>query len=211
MAPNFLSVNACLEFYLFHGPMKFTPSPFQLFWVALLLTCQSWASAGDVHFNQIDIKRDGGSKLVFSMSLNLTQVLHQVLAPQTPLVNFLKTYSDASDKELQTALTKAATQLGDKSYLLLPSGGKVSIRQWQLPPLPALREALKAHAFLIEMPSATPVHVPPMWVQAQGHSKAPLGQAQLQVHKALHPLWVIQQQDQFWLTDQIPLAMVSFE
>jgi hypothetical protein len=143
--------------------------------------------------------------------LNLTHVLHQVLAPQTPLADFLKTYSDASDKELQTALTKAATQLGDKSFVLLPSGSKVSIRQWQLPPLAAMREALKAHAFLTEMPSATPVHVPPMWVQAHGQSKAPVSRAQLQVHKALHPVWVIHQQDQFWLTDQIPLAIVSFE
>ena len=191
--------------------MKFTPSPFQLFWVALLLTCQSWASAGDVHFNQMHIQREGGNRFVFSLSLNLTHVLHQVLAPQSSLADFLKTYSDAPDKELQTALTKAANQLGDKSFMLLPSGSKVSIRQWQLPPLPALREALKAHAFLTEMPSATPVHVPPMWVQAHGQSKAPVGRAQLQVHKALHPVWVIHQQDQFWLTDQIPLAIVSFE
>ena len=179
--------------------------------VALLLSCWGWALAGDVHYNQMDIKSEGGNRFVFSLSLNLTLVLHQVLAPQTPLADFLKTYSGASDKDLQAALTKASAQLGDKSFMLLPSGSKVSIRPWQMPPLAALREALKAHAFLMEMPSATPVHVPPMWVQAQGHSKAPLGQAQLQVHKALHPLWVIQQQDQFWLTDQIPLAMVSFE
>jgi hypothetical protein len=177
----------------------------------LLLACPSWVLAGDVHYNQMDIKREGGNRFVFSLSLNLTHVLHQVLAPQSSLADFLKTYSDASDKELQTALAKAATQLGDKSFLLLPSGSKVSIRPWQLPPLAALREALKAHAFLTEMPSATPVHVPPMWVQAHGQSKTPVGRAQLQVHKALHPVWVIHQQDQFWLTDQIPLAIVSFE
>ena len=75
----------------------------------------------------------------------------------------------------------------------------------------ALREALKAHAFLMEMPSATPVHVPPMWVQAHGQSKASVGRAQLQVHKALHPVWENPPQDQFWLTDQIPMAIVSFE
>jgi len=179
--------------------------------MALLLGFPSWVLAGDVHHNQMDIKREGGNRFVFSLSLNLTLVLHQVLAPQTPLADFLKTYSGASDKDLQTALTKASAQLGDKSFMLLPSGSKVSIRPWQFPPLAALREALKAHAFLMEMPSATPVHVPPMWVQAHGQSKAPVGRAQLQVHKALHPVWVIHQQDQFWLTDQIPLAVVGFE
>jgi hypothetical protein len=165
----------------------------------------------DLLEREMGIKREAGNQFVFSLSLNLTHVLHQVLAPQTPLVEFLKIYSDAPDKELQTAMNKAATQLGDKSFMLLPSGSKVWIRQWQLPPLAALREALKAHAFLMEMPSATPVHVPPMWVQAHGQSKASVGRAQLQVHKALHPVWVIQPQDQFWLTDQIPMAIVSFE
>ena len=191
--------------------MTSTLRPMRAWLVALLLSCWGWAFAGDVHYNQMDIKREGGNRFVFSLSLNLTQVLHQVLAPQSSLADFLKTYSDAPDKELQTALTKAAAQLGDKSFLLLPSGSKVSIRPWQLPPLAALREALKAHAFLMEMPSAAPVHVPPMWVQAHGQSKTPVGRAQLQVHKALHPVWVIHQQDQFWLTDQIPLAIVSFE
>jgi hypothetical protein len=191
--------------------MTFTPFSFRP-WLALLaLACPLWALAGDVHYNQMDIQRDGRDKLVFSMSLNLTHLLHQVLAPHTPLADFLKFHSELPDKALQTAVDKARTQLGDKSFMLLPTGGKVSIRQWQLPPLVALREALKAHAFLLEMPSAIPVHVPPMRVQAHGHSKSPFSRAQLQVHKALHPLWVIQQQDQFWLTDQIPLAIVNFE
>jgi len=191
--------------------MTFTLRSMRAWLVAVLLACPLCVLADDVHYNQMDIKREGGNRFVFSLSLNLTLVLHQVLAPQTPLADFLKTYSGASDKDLQTALTKASAQLGDKSFMLLPSGSKVSIRPWQMPPLAALREALKAHAFLMEMPSATPVHVPPMWVQAHGQSKAPVGRAQLQVHKALHPVWVIHQQDQFWLTDQIPLAVVGFE
>ena len=191
--------------------MIFVPIYLRSWLVVLLLACPLWALAGDVHYNQMDVQRDGRDKLVFSMSLNLTHLLHQVLAPQIPLADFLKFHSELPDKALQTAVDKASTQLGDKSFMLLPSGVKGLIRQWQLPPLPALREAFKAHAFLIEMPSATPVHVPPMWVKAHGYSKSPFSRAQLQVHNALHPLWVIQPQDQFWLTGQIPTAIVSFE
>ena len=191
--------------------MRFIPHAFRSWLVVLWLACPLWAVAGDVHYNQMDIKRDGRDKLVLTMSLNLTHLLHQVLAPQTPLVDFLKFHSELSDNALQTVLAKAGTQLGDKTFMLLPSGGKLWIRQWQFPTMPALREALKAHLFLIDMPSATPVHVPPMWVQAVGHSKSPLNRAQLQVHKAFHPLWVVQRQDQFWLTEQIPLAIVNFE
>jgi hypothetical protein len=50
-----------------------------------------------------------------------------------------------------------------------------------------------------------------MGVKAIGQSKSSVARAQLQVHKALHPLWVSQRQDQFWLTDQIPMAVVNFE
>ena len=191
--------------------MKFIPPSLRSWLVVLWLVCPLWVVAGDVHFNQMDIKRDGRDKLVFSMSLNLTQVLHQVLAPQTRLVDFLTFYSELSDKALQTAIDKAGAQLGDKSFLLLPSGGKVPIRQWQFPTVQALRETLKAHMFLIDMPTTTPVHVPPMWVQAIAHNKSPWSRAQLQVHKALHPLWVMHRQDQFWLTEKIPLAIVNFE
>ena len=191
--------------------MRFIPPSFRSGLLVLWLACPLWVVAGDVHYNQMDIKRDGRDKLVFTMSLNLTHLLHQVLAPQTPLVDFLKFHSELSDKVLQTAIDKAGTQLGDKSFLQLPSGSKVPIRQWQFPTVQALRETLKAHLFLIDMPTTTPVHVPPMWVQAIGHSKSPWSRAQLQVHKALHPLWVIHQQDQFWLTEQIPLAIVNFE
>ena len=167
--------------------------------------------AADVHYNQMQIQREGGNKFAFSLSLNLTQVLHQVLAPQSLLADFLKTYSDAPDKVLQIALAKAGTELGQKSFMVLPTGAKVGIRDWQFPPLAALRESLKAHAFLLEIPSTTAAHVPPMLVQAQGHSKTPVGRAQLQVHKVLHPLWVVQPHDQLWLTEQIPLAIVNFE
>ena len=191
--------------------MTFTIRALKAWLFAGLMAGPLCVLAGDVHYNQMGIKREAGNQFVFSLSLNLTHVLHQVLAPQTPLADFLKLHSELSDKALQAAIDKASTQLGDKSSMLLPTGGKVSIRQWQLPPLVALREALKAHAFLLEMPSAIPVHVPPMRVQAHGLSKSPFSRAQLQVHKALHPLWVIQQQDQFWLTDQIPLAIVNFE
>jgi hypothetical protein len=197
--------------WLGEASIKFTARPCRSWLLVFLLACPLWALAGDVHYNQMDIKRDGRDKLVFSMSLNLTHLMHQVLAPQTPLVDFLKFHSELPDKALQTAIDKAGTQLGDKSFMLLPSGSKVSIRQWQFPPLQALRETLKAHLFLLDMPTTTPVHVPPMWVQAIGHSKSPWSRAQLQVHKALHPVWVIHQQDQFWLTEQIPLAIVNFE
>ena len=191
--------------------MRFIPPSLRSWLVVLWLACPLWAGAGDVHYNQMDIKRDGRDKLVFAMSLNLTQVLHQVLAPQTRLVDFLKFHSELSDKALQTAIDKAGALLGDKSFLLLPSGGKVPIRPWQFPTVQALRETLKAHMFLIDMPTTTPVHVPPMWVQAIAHNKSPWSRAQLQVHKALHPLWVIHRQDQFWLTEKIPLAVVNFE
>jgi hypothetical protein len=197
--------------WLGEASIKFTARPCRSWLLAFLLACPSWALAADVHYNQMHIQREGANKFAFSLSLNLTHLLHQVLAPQSSLADFLKTYSDAPDQVLQTALAKASSELGHKSFMVLPSGAKVGIRDWQFPPLAALRESLKAHAFLLEIPSTTPPHVPPMWVQAKGQSKTSVGRAQLQVHKVLHPMWVVQPHDQLWLTEQMPLAIVNFE
>ena len=88
--------------------MTFTPFSFRPWLMVLALACPLWALAGDVHYNQMDIQRDGRDKLVFSMSLNVTLLLHQVLAPQTPLADFLKLHSELSDKALQAAIDKAS-------------------------------------------------------------------------------------------------------
>jgi hypothetical protein len=51
----------------------------------------------------------------------------------------------------------------------------------------------------------------PVPVQARLQTPKPIRQAQLQLPVALYPIEVTIQNDKFWLTSQIPLAMVNLE
>jgi hypothetical protein len=51
----------------------------------------------------------------------------------------------------------------------------------------------------------------PAPVQARLQSPKPIRQAQLQLPAALYPIEVTIQNDKFWLTSQIPLALVNLQ
>ena len=49
----------------------------------------------------------------------------------------------------------------------------------------------------------------PMRVQATVSSKVPVTRVQLQLHPALFPILVSYKEDKFWLTQDIPMAIVD--
>ena len=167
--------------------------------------------AGEVHFNQVEVKRENKEKLIFVFSLNLTQALHQLFAPQLPFAEFLTKYAELPELDFQNALKSATSQLAGSSFFVVSSGVKVNFKNWQLPSNNALRELFKANLFLLQLPPGPQSHLPPAVVQAEVQTKTAINRAQLQLHKALHPIFVKVQQDQFWLTDQIPMAVVNLE
>ena len=170
---------------------------------------QTWA--GEVHFNQVEVRRENKEKLIFVFSLNLPQALHQLLAPQLPFAEFLTKYADLPELEFQNALKSATSQLAGSSFFVVSSGAKVNLKNWQLPSTNALRESFKANLFLLQLPPGPQSHLPPAVVQAEVQTKTAINRAQLQLPKALHPIFVKVQQDQFWLTDQIPMAVVNLD
>ena len=170
---------------------------------------QTWA--GELHFNQVEVKRENKEKLIFVFSLNLTQALHQLLAPQLPFAEFLTKYAELPELDFQNALKSATSQLSGSSFLIVSSGAKVNFKNWQLPSNNALRESFRANLFLLQLPPGPQSHLPPAVVQAQVQTKTAINRAQLQLPKALHPIFVKVQQDQFWLTNQIPMAVVNLD
>ena len=177
----------------------------------LLALASSQAFAGEVHVNQLDIKREDKEKFVLVFNLNLPQVLHQLLAPQASFPEFLKNYSEMPEIDFQKAIDKVKAMLSDSSFFVLPSGAKMRFKQWQLPANPALREAFKANAFLLNFPAGPLSHLPPVQVLAEAQSKTPVSRVQIELSKAFNPIFVKVKADQFWLTEQIPLAIINLE
>jgi len=170
----------------------------------------AWAQLQPVaHYNAVELKRESPTSVQFAFALNLPQVLHQVLAPKLQYPSFLQNYANLPDPAFDKELAKASAALSAKAYFTLPSGAKAHLKLWQLPDRQALRDSFKASLMLLNMPPGPASHLDPVRVLAQAQAKTPIGRAQLQLPPALYPIVVSLANDKFWLTEQIPMAIVE--
>ena len=161
------------------------------------------------HYNAAELRRESATSVGFIFALNLPQVLHQVLAPQQAYPVFLQSYADLPDPAFDKEIAKAAAALSAKAYFTLPSGAKAHIKHWQLPDRQALRDSFVASLLLLNMPPSAASHLDPVRVLAQVQAKTPISRVQLQLPPALYPIVVSLPNDKFWLTEQIPMAIIE--
>jgi len=161
------------------------------------------------HYNAVELKRESSTSVQFVFALNLPQVLHQLLAPKLAYPAFLQTYAELPDPALKREVAKASAALSAKAYFTLPSGAKANLKQWQLPDKQSLRDSFKTSLVLLSLPPSVASHLDPVLVLAQVQTKTPLNRVQLQLPPALYPIMVSLPQDKFWLTAQIPMAIVE--
>ncbi len=161
------------------------------------------------HYNAAEIQRESPTSVQFAFALNLPQALHQVLAPQLSYPAFLQRYGDLPEPALDKEMAQAAASLSAKAYFTLPSGAKAPVKQWQLPDAQAVRDSLKASLMLLNMPPGPASHLDPVRVLARVQAKTPITRVQLQLPPALYPIVVSLPNDKFWLTAQIPMAIVD--
>ena len=163
------------------------------------------------HPNALTIARDDGNVLVFQFSLNLPQMLHQLLSPATTFPTFLQNHAHMPLPAWERALQNAKRLLAASGVLTVPGGRPIRLQAWQWPDSEAIAQSLKAQEILLPIAQTSSLHLDPVPVQARLQSPKPIRQAQLQLPVALYPIEVTIQSDKFWLTSQIPLAMVNFQ
>lgn len=141
--------------------------------------------------------------------VNVLPLLHQVLSPPSVYANFLQDFSELPDAGMDKALDKLSKELTAKSFVNLPDGTKISLKLWQFPSKQQIRDAIKVNLFMLHMPPNAVSHIDPMLVQAKVSSKVPMSRVQLQLHPALLPVFVAYKEDKFWLTQDIPMAILD--
>ena len=165
----------------------------------------------NAHPNTLTIVHEDEKNFVFQFSVNLPQVLHQLLSPATPFSAFLQAHAAMPLAAWAAALQKAKARLSAMGVLTLPGGKPLRLQTWQWPDQEAIAQSLKAQALLLQMEQASRPHLDPVLVLARLQTPQTIHQAQLQLLAALHPIEVTIKNDKFWLTSQIPLAMVNFQ
>lgn len=163
------------------------------------------------HNNQLDISLVEGRLFQCDFSLNLLPLLHSHLAPKSHPGEFLQSFSKLSDGAMDKELDKLTQALSTQSFFTLPTGDKLRFKQWQLPSKQLIREAMKISLLLMQMPPNAASHIDPMLVQAKASSKVPMSRVQLQLHPSLFPIFVANKEDKFWLTPEIPSAIMEIQ
>ena len=161
------------------------------------------------HHNAVELKRESATSVQFAFVLNLPQVLHALLAPRLAYPDFLQSYANLSDPALDKEMAKAGAALSAKAHFTLPSGAKAHLQHWQWPEKQAVRDSLKVSLMRLNMPSSATSHLDPVPVWARAQAKTPISWAQLRLPPALFPIVVSLPHDKFWLTEQIPMAIVD--
>ena len=179
--------------------------------IALLGFTTAARSQNAAHPNTLTIVHEDEKNLVFQFSLNVPQVLHQLLSPATPFPAFLQAHAAMSPVTWDAVLQKAKAQLSAIGVLTLPGGKPLRLQSWQWPDSEGIAQSLKAQALMLQMPEASRPHLDPVPVLARLQTQKSIYQAQLQLPTALHPIEVSIKNDKFWLTSQIPLAMVNLQ
>jgi len=192
--------------------LSFLRSTTKVFYLAVtcLFLCFKAAQAQDLaHLNSVEIKREANSAISFNFALNLPNLLHRMLAPQSSYSAFLNAQVELSDQAFDRQIAQVSARLSDRAFMVLPSGAKLQLKHWQLPDQKSLRDALVSSLILLNLPQKTNAHVDPMNVTSTVQTKHPITRVQLQLPAAMNPILVVFKTDQFWLTEQIPSAIIE--
>jgi hypothetical protein len=163
------------------------------------------------HQNTVEIKRRSNLEISLTFALNLPTLLHKVLAPKSNYAIFLKSQVELTDKALDQEIALLNAKFSKNAFLTLPSGTKVNVQQWQLPDKQSIRDALTTSLILLNMPDKGVMHVDPLLLTATAQIKSPVSRIQLQLPPELNPILVCVKSDNFWLTDQIPMAIFQLD
>jgi hypothetical protein len=186
----------------------------KLLWVAgccLFLSFGAARAQDHAHQNSVEIKRVSRSQISFNFELNLPPLLHRMLAPQTNYAVFLKDQAVLSDEALDRQMALVGHAFSEKGFLMLPSGAKLRLQQWMWPDKKSLRDAFMSSLILLDLPQKLNFHVDPVRVTASVQTKTALNRVQLQLPSSLNPILVVNQSDQFWLTDHIPSTIIELK
>ena len=188
-------------FYIFLILRRYLPLPL------LLMACVQFSFAGDVHTNQMEMKRHSATSLSMDFFVDPAKFCYLLMAPHNTYEYFLKFYSEMPAEEFKKEWSSSIKKLESENFIMMPSGVKVPLKQWTFPSEDALQGFLKKAQLIIGLPANFRSHLEPVLVTAVAQSKTPLNRVQLNLSQKFHPILVQYKQDRVWLTSQIPVEL----
>ena len=155
-------------------------------------------------------KMDDGS-IALEFLLDPALLMFKALAPETTLPLFLKRYAEMKPDVFDSELKKLKVQLAKGIKLQGPDGRALGQSAWKWPPGSDWQDIIKTQKIMLDALSNEEGHLPQIKLNIVLKGGKNLTRAQVSLHPSIHPILVRNMpSDDFWLTDQIPVAIISF-
>ncbi len=172
---------------------------------------QIGAQAHDLLGNQLVLQKATPKTLLLNFQLDPAALLHKALASAVSLEAFLTRYAEMPAKPFAQELNKAQVLIAKDLSLVGGDGKPLKVLAWTWPTPQQWQDTLRIQLMLYKVNPNDLGHAPRIAVGAEAQSLRPLSHVQLSLPRAMQPTWVqASRTDQFWLNEQIPMAVVSF-
>lgn len=175
----------------------------------------SWLALGaQAHERQINKaflqKMDDGS-IAMEFLLDPAVVMFNALVPETTLPLFIKRYAEMKPEAFELEMKKLKVLLSKGIQLQGPNGRALAQSAWKWPPASDWQDIIKAQKIMLDVLSNEEGHLPQIKLNIVLKGGNNLQRAQISLHPSMHPILVRNMPiDDFWLTQQIPSAIIGF-
>ena len=179
----------------------------------LVWALASNAAAHELESNRATLVLRDRQHLSLTFFVDYARVLHQVLAPQRPLNDFVMTYSAMKPQEFQSQLQDAQRKLQSGISVTLQNGKVAALTQWVWPQAKAVQAALQQRTMQAVVAPADHAHAATMEIHAQASSHGPndFSSITLQLPPQFQQVLLVSYQPkQVWMKPGIPSPAIAF-
>lgn len=182
---------------------------------AALFCLLSWLALGaQAHERQINKgflqKMDDGT-VAMEFLLDPAVLMFNALVPETTLPLFIKRYAEMKPEVFELEMKKLKGHLSKGIQLQGPNGRALPQSVWNWPPSSDWQDIIKAQKIMLDVLSNEEGHLPQIKLNIVLKGGKNLQRAQISLHPSMHPILVRNMPtDDFWLTHQIPTAIIGF-
>ena len=181
--------------------------------IALLCALAQSAAAHELQDNRATLVLRDHQHLALTLFVDYPKVLHQVLAPQTSLQEFVMLHAAMKPQEFQAQLLVAQRKLQGGTSVVLGSGKTAVLAQWVWPSSTPVHKLLQQRAMQAIVAPNDHAHAVPMEIRAETKSNnaSDFSSVILQLPPALQQVLVVSYQPkQVWLKANTPSPRISF-
>jgi hypothetical protein len=179
----------------------------------LMWTLASSAVAHELESNRATLVLRDSQHLSLTFFVDYPGVLHQVLAPQRPLKEFVLTYSAMKHQEFQSQLLGAQRKLQSAIGVTLHNGRPAALTRWVWPQAKAVQAALQQRAMQSVVAPAEHPHEAQMEITAQASSSgtSDFNSITMQLPPQFQQVLVVSYQPkQVWIKPGTPSPAIAF-